>query len=158
MATVETIAQICYPEIPTMFGHEELSKEFKQKFGKLYAKELAGYKSACDECSWLYGRPDTAVIAGEGALNYLQWFKERLQEEGALVLNRWLELICDSEEEGPRNFWAACTLHEIANLCLEELGVQDPWEYRHAYFAVYEFEEEPKDHWDKYAIYDALYN
>lgn len=158
MATVETIATVLFPEVPVVFGNEELSKNFKTKFGKLYAKELAGYRSAYDECPWLYGRPNTAVIAGEGALNYLQWFKERLQEEGVLVLNRWLELICDHEEEGPSNFWASSVLLEIALLCLEELGVSDPWSYRHSAYAVWDFEEEPKDHWDKYAIYDALYN
>lgn len=159
MATaVEVIASIRFPEVPIVLKKEELSKEFKMKFGKLYAKEMAGYRSAYRECPWLYGRPNTAVIDGEDAVGWLRWFREKMQEEGTLVLNRWLELICDSEEEGPRNFWAACTLHQIANLCLEELGVQDPWKYRHAYFDVYEFDEEEETCWDKYAYYDALYN
>lgn len=157
MATIETVAQICYPGIPTMFGHEELSKEFKKKFGKLYAEDLASLRKEYDEWDRGPGYPVT-LSNGNEAIGWLKWFVEKIQEEGVLVLNRWLELICLSEEEGPRNFWSACTLHQIANLCLEELGVQDPWEYRHAYFSVWDFEEEPKDHWDKYAIYDALYN
>ena len=156
MATVETIAA-CFPEVPVAFEGEKLSKEFKMKFGELYAKELAIYRGIYDEWDGGPGYP-TSLSDGKGALGWLRWFKERLQEEGGLVLNRWLELICNHEEEGPHNFWASSVLLEIALLCLEELGVQDPWEYRHAYFSVYEFEEEPKDHWDKYTLYDILYN
>lgn len=159
MATVETIATVLFPEVPSVIGTEKLSKEFCVKFGKLYAKERAIYKALYnDENNWYMGCENTAITAGRGAVGCLKWFAEKIQEEGVLVLNRWLELICDHEEEGPQNFWASSVLLEIALLCLEELGVQDPWSYRHAYFSVYEFEEEEETCWDKYAIYDALYN
>lgn len=160
MATVETIAAVCFPEVPVMFGNEELSKEFKMKFGKLYAKELAYYhKIYNDESHWYMGRESTAVTDGRGAVGWLKWFAEKIQEDGVLVLNRWLELICDHEEEGPSNFWSSSVLLEIALLCLEELGVQDPWSYRHSYFSVWNFDDEEEETcWDKYAFYDALYN
>ena len=157
MATVETIVA-CFPEVPVVSGNEELSKEFCVKFGKLYAKERASYRSIYDEWDGGPGYP-TSLSNGKEALGWLRWFKERLQEEGALALNRWLELICDHEEEGPKNFWASSVLLEIALLCLEELGVQDPWEYRHAYFSMWDNEEVvEEDCWDKYAIYDLIYN
>ncbi len=150
-------ATVLFPEVPSVIGTEKLSKEFKVKFGRLYAKERAIYSTIYDEWDRGPGYP-TNLSNGDGALGYLKWFKEKIQEEGVLVLNRWLELICDHEEEGPKNFWASSILLEIALLCLEELGVKDPWSYRHSYFSVWDFEEEEEDIWDKYAFYDALYN
>lgn len=138
-------------------GSVSLSKNFGKKFAKLYASEKKGYKSAINDCAWLYGRPDTAVIAGEGAIGYLDSFKQEIQEKGVLVLFDWLDWLIIAEEEGPCNFWASCTCKDIARLLLEELG-EEYWPHRHDGFFALSEEEAEEDCWGKYDLYDAMYN
>ena len=118
---------ILFPEIPSK--KERLSKNFKKKFGKLYSQELAMY---IEEDQYDGPGEPTSVTDGREMVHFLKSCAELINTEGPKFLERWMDFLLYSEEDGPRNHWLASVEFQVALLCLEELGVPNPWEYRHA--------------------------